>query len=104
MQHVIGRSEPELVEVYEDLGGTRYARIRRNIEQDWHDVPQDSESEPEAFWKWDEVIVKTDLPYDEIVEQVDQLWYEAERNGMPETEWRADIDNAILDLMEMAVE
>ena len=103
MEHVIGMEEPQLVEVYEDLGGARFARIRKNVEQDWRDAPPDSEGGPQEFWEWDEVIVRTDLSVEEIEAQADQLWYEAERNSMAEPEWRADVDNALLDLMEMAV-
>lgn len=103
MEHVIGGSEPQAVELFKDLGGTQFARIRKNIEHDWRDVPEDSEGKPEEFWEWDEAIVRTDLSVEEIEAQADQLWYEAERNSMAEPEWRADVDNALLDLMEMAV-
>ena len=74
--------------------------LRKNIEHDVHDEPDGDHIE---FWQADEVIAFTNLPESEIMENFDALWYEAERSEMTESEWRADIDSAILDLMEMAV-
>lgn len=111
MQHVMGADEPRPVEIYEDMGtGRRCARIRRNITDDWHDVPQDSEEEPTHFWEWDETVLETELDAEEIEANADELWevaeqqqYDKQRREMTDQEWRADVDAAILDLMEMAV-
>ena len=100
---VMSRTEPAAVEFFFDLAGARYARLHRNIEEDWTDVPEDSEAEPMHFWRYDELVIKTDLSEASVEEQFDALWYEGERSDMTDAEWRADVDSALLDLMELAV-
>lgn len=94
-------SRPEPIEVVRDVRGARVAMLRKNIVHDWADKP-DGEGSVE-FYRYDECITETDMREEDIAERFDDLWYAAERGGMTETEWRADIDAALLDLMEMAV-
>ena len=102
-RNVMSRDEPQTVELFADLAGVKFARLHKNIQEDWVDVPEDSEAEPMHFWKYDEAVIQTDLDEEAITEQFDQLWYEAVRGDMTDAEWRADIDSALLDLMEMVV-
>lgn len=98
---VMGNEMPAPVSMYAELG-RQMARLANNVEEDWHDAPEDM-GVPQRFYRWDEATFETGLSQAEIEERFDELWYGAERGSMDDTEWRADIETALLDLMEMVV-
>ena len=91
-------SATELVPVLVEPNGSGGADVwlRKNIEQ--------SETEEgQTIWEADEVhIIVSGVPEVEDID-FDSLWYEADREEMTYSEWRADVDAALLDLMELAV-
>ena len=101
-RNVLGSSEPDVIEIR--IGsGERRAILRKGIVNDWHDADLDSEHGQIEFWKWDEIEFATDMSEADLAELSDALWYQAERQEMQDIDWRADVDSALLDLMEMAV-
>ena len=97
MVHTV--SATELIPILIEPNGSGGADVwlRKNIEE-----TETEEGQP--VWEADEVhITVSGIPIAEDID-FDSLWYEAERGGMTYSEWRADVDAALLDLMELAVE
>jgi len=96
---VMGSAEPPAINIWSD-NGIRMATLRRGIVHDYHDVV---EGDPIDFWRWDELELATDKTVDELSEGLTVIWYEAERMLMEEMAWRADVDAALLEIMEAVV-
>lgn len=41
---------------------------------------------------------------EEVAESFDELWWQAERGAMAYDDWRADVDAALLDIMEAVID
>ena len=96
MVHTV--SATELVPVLIEPNGSGGADVwlRKNIEET-------ETEEGQTVWEADEVhFISGVVPSVEDID-LDAIWYEAEREEMPYSEWRADVDAALLDLMELAV-
>lgn len=86
-------------EYYPQHDGTAVVVLRKNIERD---VKDNDDGTSYEFWKADTpLFTVTDLPLTEIEANFDALWYQAEREQMTDAQWRADIESALLDLMEV---
>ena len=96
MQHVQGNLEPDTIS-YCIVNGETFARVAANITQG-EDMPE-----------WDEYLfpLPPDVDPDELIENAETLdaayTYERERASMTAQEWRADVDQHLLDLDELAV-
>ena len=95
-----GASAPRPVEIYRDLRGNRYARVCTNVVEQVADMGEDGEV---RFFEWDECTFPLSASHDEayVAEHASRLEYEAERASMDEAAWRADVDQALLDIMEV---
>ena len=105
MRKVFSSEELQPIEYYPQSDGTAVVYLRDNIEQDAKDNDDGTSFD---FWKADEVEVVTDLAEGDIAESFETLWLEGEaqeytraRGEMADAEWRADVDRAILDLVEV---
>lgn len=98
---VMGNERPSAVSIFMELGRPT-ARLANNVVEDWHDAPEDM-GEPQRFYRWDEATFETELTRAEMEDRFEELWYEAERASMSDSEWRADVESALLDIMEAIV-
>ncbi|MBP3883624.1 MAG: hypothetical protein J6D54_01625 [Olsenella sp.] len=93
-------SEPLESFTYQPQGdGTAVVHLRDNIGQDVYDNP---DGEGTEFWYADEVVVTTALPEDEIEENFDRLWVQAETAGKSIEERIAEMEetqDAILSVL-----
>lgn len=105
MEKVISSVELEQVAYFPQPDGTAIVYLHTNIERDAKDNDDGTSFD---LWEADEVMVVTDLTEDEIMENFDDLWslgeeqaYRRSRMEMRDEDWRADIDAALLDIMEV---
>lgn len=96
MVHTVSATELVPVLVEPNGSGGSDVWLRKNIEEA-------ETEEGQTVWEADEVhLIVSGVPSAEDID-LDSLWYDAEREGMTYAEWRADVDAALLDLMELAV-
>ena len=105
MRKVFSSEELQQIEYYPQSNGKAVVYLRDNIEQNARDNDDGSSFD---FWQADEVEVVTDVPEGEVADNFDDLWLEGEaheynkaRGEMSDADWRADVDRAILDLVEV---
>ncbi len=105
MEKTYSSVELQPVEYRQQDNGKAIVLLRANIEQG---TGYNDDGTSFDLWEADEVMVVTDLAEDEIMENFDDLWslgeeqaYRRSRMEMRDEDWRADIDAALLDIMEV---
>ena len=97
-QQVIGDAQPRQVSFFTTqipLRSIRMARLAKNIRQ--------ATIDGEQKWVWDECVFQTELSEEDILENFDHYWNLIERNTMTNEEWRNDVENTLLDLIELVI-
>lgn len=80
--------------------GTAIVYLRDNIEQD---VADNQEGEGTEFWKADEVHTVTELGFEDIADNFDELWVKAETEEKSVEERLAEIEEITGTLVAMAL-
>lgn len=105
MRKVYSSEELQQYEYFPQANGMALVYLRDNIEQNAKDNEDGSSFD---FWQADEVTVFTDVAEEDVAENFEELWalgeeqmYRKARAMMADADWRADVDRAILDLVEV---